>query len=739
MEQGSSHEMVMTVCAAIAAGIFLTALCRRMEWPAIILLVAGGVVLGPECLNIVRPEALGEFLPVIVSLAVGVILFEGGLTLDLHGFSQGSGVIQKLLTVGVLITWLLTALFVWLILKADAGLALLCGSLVIVTGPTVIVPLLKRIQVNTRLHSILHWEGVLIDSVGVFVALLCFEWLIGQSGERAVANFGIRVVMGLVFGAAGGLAVAWVLRSRIVPETMRNGFALGSAVAIFGATEATIFEAGLLAVTVAGLVLGWKQPIGLKQVREFKAEITDLLIGLLFILLSARLRLDQFMDFGWQGVAAVAMVLVVVRLVNVLVSTHRSGLTIKEKLFLGWVAPRGIVAASMSSLFAIALAQSGAVDRPRLLETFTYSVIVATVVLQGLSAGPLAKWLGLRRPTPTGWVIVGAHRLSRRLARFIRDEAGLSVVLLDSNPRHVRDAQAEGLQVFCVDALDTSISEARTELETARFLLAVTDNSELNELLCHRWGDVLGRENVFRWSAVKGDKPESDTTHGRIVLFELPSPSVVSSELRNRAARIESASAESTGGDAEGQVLCAARRGEVFLPGGRSDNGWQAGDKLLRLKRVTGRLARGFEAGDVMDLVAGDLGEAFTQVKRSLKHRFETLDPDSLWDAADHAAPPIEPLPVPGAAMVRAYSRQIKQHTCILARFAGGLPMAGEARRLRLLFLIISPEEDLGGHIALIGELSDFCSDAAHIETVLRAEKASEAADFLRSHRSDPG
>jgi len=583
MNEHGREIMVVTLCTAASVGIFLTAICRRYRLPAIVALLGAGIGLGPEGLGIVRPDSLGEFLPVIVSLSIGLILFEGGLTLDLRGYLGGSRIIRRLLTIGVLVTWLLSAGFIWLIFRTSPGVAFLCGSLIIVSGPTVIVPLLKRIQVTARLHHILHWEGVLIDSVGVFVALLCFEWLVGKGAGEAFLNFLGRILAGLAVGVAGGLAIAWTLRHRIVPQNLQNGFALASALALLGFTEAVISDSGLLAVTVAGLVLGWKQPVGLRQVREFKAEITDLLIGLLFVLLAARLQLEPFSRFGESGLLIVALIIFLVRPLNVFISSHGSDLSLKEKIFLSWIAPRGIVAASMSSLFAISLAESNTLADPQFLETFTYSVIVATVVLQGSTAGLVARVLGLRRPDAVGWLIVGAHAMGRTIARFIRDHSKLEVVLLDTNHDNVEAASAEGLTAFCEDAMDTTLAEEKIEFQKLGNLLAVTDNAELNGLLCYNWGSQFGRDRVYRWCAGKGGRLESDLTHGRPIFPELPRPSVVSSELAKGMLELRSLEVDSSDAPVPGQVLLRARGGVIqpARPGVLDD--LDSGDNVLVL------------------------------------------------------------------------------------------------------------------------------------------------------------
>ena len=511
------NAALYSLVAAVAGGFFLTLLARKIRVSAIVLLLAGGVALGPEGLGIVQPQSLESVLPAIVSLAIGIILFEGGLTLDLRGYHAGSSVITRLLSLGVMVTWLGTAAAIHWLFAAPITFALLAASLVIVTGPTVIGPLLKRIKIQSRLHSILHWEGVLIDPIGVFVVVLCFEWLVSRSGAAVVEHLALRLLSGIAIGGLGGYGIVLAFRRKWIPENLQNAFALASAVLIFGLTEAVISEAGLLSVTLAGFMVGWLQPLELRQIRQFKAEITDLLIGMLFLLLAARLKFAQFHDFGLRGVALVAVIMFVVRPVNVLVCTWRSPLSWRERLFLSWIAPRGIVAASMASLFAIALTSLHYGGNARFLVTFTFSVIIATVLLQGFSAEWIARLLGLRRPEPTGWLIVNGDAFGRRLAQFIRDEAGLDLLILDTNARLAAEAREEKLPALCEDALNVDLGEERDEFQSLGRLLALTDNSDLNELLCHRWSASMGREDVYRWQSLKMATLARSESYGRVV------------------------------------------------------------------------------------------------------------------------------------------------------------------------------------------------------------------------------
>lgn len=728
------HSVLTTLATAVAAGTFLTILARRLGLPSIILLFGGGIVLGPEMLGVVDPGGLGAFLPVIVSLAVGIILFEGGLTLDLRGFQLGSATIVRLLSLGVLATWLGAALCVWLVLDTSFSLALLAGSLVIVTGPTVIGPLLKRIKIQPKLHSILHWEGVLIDAIGVFVAILCFEWVAGQDGGRAMAQFGLRIVSGLAIGAAGGYLILLCLRKRWIPSNLLNAFILASAILIFGLTEAIKPEAGLLAVTLAGFIVGWRRPDDLRQIRAFKADITELLIGLLFILLSARLEFGQFIAFGWPGALAVALVLVVVRPLNVLASTWGTDLSWRERVFLSWVAPRGIVAASMASLFALALGTSETLGDTRLLETFTYSVIAASVVLQGLSAGWLAKLLGLRRPDPTGWLIVSADFFSRRIAGFIREKAACPVVLMDTNSRLAKESRREGFTVLAEDALQVEQLEDRVELHPVGHMIALTDNAELNTLLCQRWSDMVDPDHLYRWSVLNQRQPTIARNQGIPVYAQLPRPSALAAELQSGESRMQVIKGGAD--DFIGTPLVGVADQTVHIParGRESEFDPAAMDWILVLQRQAGSLIRALEQGGGLDIEAESMRELYGKLTEFVANRHPGL---SRGESLEELLAPGKMIPAfigHGIAIPHLYSPDIFQRVCVLARIGSGLTVDGQSDRdpLRLVFFLISPSDDPEGHLDTLADIARICSEEDHRATLLEAPDADNAIRTLR-------
>ncbi len=542
MESDQTHQILTTCVLAVSAGVLLLVVSRRFNIPGIVLLLLGGMLLGPEGFGLVDPAGLGDGLRVIVMLGIGIVLFEGGLTLDLHEYGTASQIIKRLLSVGVLATWFLTAAAVYLIFDTAISVALISGSLVIVTGPTVIAPLLRRVKVTNRIRTILHWEGVLIDPIGVFIALLCFEWIATQSGQIAIENFFLRIVFGMLFGVVGGLCIYWAERKRLVPEDMVNVFSLAAAVLIFGLTESILSEAGLLAVTVAGLVLGWKKPVRLEEIREFKAEITDLVIGTIFILLAARLNLDQFATFGYQGALVVAIVMFVVRPVNIWISSWGLDLSFRERLFLSWVAPRGIVAGSMASLFVLSGKLDAVGPDPLFIETFVYSVIVATIIIQGFSAGYMARLLGLYKPQRSGWVIVGAHSFGREIARFIKAKTDRTVVLIDTNASAIDRALASGLDAMVADARNPEIRDSDDFIcfQDVGNILSLTDNEDLNTLVCQEWLKEFGAKNVFRWGRMSSrTREEGANAAGTLIWSDLPKPSLIADALNQGSVTLQ--------------------------------------------------------------------------------------------------------------------------------------------------------------------------------------------------------
>lgn len=491
MKNAAFADPALTVALALAVGMLAQALARHLKIPGIVLLLGMGVLLGPDGLGVVRPGTLGASLHTLVGFAVAVILFEGGMNLSLTRMRREARSIRQLATLGALVTAVGGTLAARLILHWDWVLSTLFGTLVMVTGPTVINPLLRRIKVKERVATVLEAEGILVDAIGAIVAVVTLEVVLSPealsfAGGAAGGAWHLfsRLAFGAFFGAAGGLAIAALLRNeRLVPEGLESIFTLSIAVALFQISNAIVSESGILAVIVAGVVVGNSSVQSLADLREFKEQLTILLLGMLFVLLAADVRLAEVRSLGWAGLGTVLALMLVVRPLNILVGTRGSDLTWREKAFLSWLAPRGIVAAAVSSLFAQTLDEEGIAGGGE-LRALVFLVIAVTVVVQGLTGGQVASWLGLRRPSDTGYVILGANHLARAMGQALRD-GGEEVVLIDSNEDACRAAEEEGFRVLHGSGLEPGIQE-KAELDTRAGCLGLTSNEEVNLLFARR-------------------------------------------------------------------------------------------------------------------------------------------------------------------------------------------------------------------------------------------------------------
>lgn len=735
VEQGRTSPVLQTLAVSIVAGVLLVLLSRQLKMSSIALLLLGGVLLGPEFLGWVQPDKLGKALGPLISLCVALILFEGGLSLNLDGYRSASSVIRKLLSVGVLITWGGIAAIVYLLFgdmlgESRLSMSVLAASLVIVTGPTVIAPLLRRIRIRQNLNDILHWEGVLIDPIGVFIAILTYEYVTGMGAGEALVGFGYRVLVGLVIGGATGLAMAYVLRKNWIPDDNLNIFIVGVAIFVFAFDDYLIPESGLLGVTVAGLVLGWKRPGPLKAIKQFKAEITDLLIGALFVLLAATLDFDDFKRFGWNGLIAVIAVMFVVRPLNVFVCTLGSKLTLKEKLFLSYVSPRGIVAASMASLFALSLQDTN--ENAWFLVAFTFSVIGITVVLQGLTAGILARLLGLKLPMPTGWLIVGAHPFARRIAKFITSRGKVECYLIDANRKLIQEAKNEGLNAAYADARDPELS-TRNEYRGVGNVLALTDNEELNMIICQRWWSAVGRKRVFRWGTQQSSTEESHEQPGVVVWTSLPKPSLVASELmRNDITITLGMAGKARKSDGMLALMQANPDSGVLIdPDVLGDRDRPAEKtEVLLLKREADYLIRSIKPELVVRLeniqTQEDLFKALVERALLVEPR---IDRTELLNELIEREKSFPTALGHGIAVPHGYSGQVNQRLCAVSQIPAGLEFgAPDGQPVKLAFLIISPKGDPEGHLATMAEIARLVADAELRERLLQA---TDTADIL--------
>lgn len=487
MHSNAWNDPALTIALALAAGMVAQTLARHLRIPGIVLLLGSGVLLGPDILNLVRPSSLGASLHDLVGFAVAVILFEGGMNLKLERLRREARSIRQMVTVGALVTTVGGTLAARWILGWSWTLSVLFGTLVMVTGPTVVTPLLRRIKVKSRVATVLEAEGVLVDAIGAIVAVVALEVAIGPPGR--VVAFGAwhvasRLVFGSLLGAAGGLAIAALLRfEKAIPEGLESIFTLSAILLLYQGSNAILGETGIVAAVAAGLVVGNARAHVVDELRELQEQLSVLLIGLLFVLLAADVRIAEVARLGWGGAGLVAALIFVVRPLNVIAGTWGTDLSWRERAFLGWLAPRGIVAAAVSSLFAETLQQEGIAGGSE-LRAMVFLVITATVLVQGLSGGFVASLLRLRRASNRGYVILGANALGLALARAL-GETGEEILLIDSSPQACGEAEAAGFRVLHGSGVDRRIQE-RAELDTRAGCIGVTTNEEVNLLFARQ-------------------------------------------------------------------------------------------------------------------------------------------------------------------------------------------------------------------------------------------------------------
>ena len=518
-------HLSLTLAIALAAGVLAQSVARHLRIPGIVLLLACGFGLGPDGLGWVDPPSLGVGLFGIVDFAVAIILFQGGLNLEASRLRRQEFPIRRLITLGAVITLCGTAVLAKMFLGWSWSMAFLFGSLVVVTGPTVVGPLLRDMRLRPHLKTVLEAEGVLIDPIGAIVAILVLNITLASEVQTyAIETIDVvfRFGFGLVAGLVGGFLLGWTLQSRkLVPHGFENIFTLATVVLLFHGADHVISQSGVLAVTIAGVVVGnLKTPVD-RDLREFKDQLTILFVGMLFILLAADVRLEQIQALGSGGWMLLAGLILVIRPLNVLVSTLGSNLTWQERVFIGWVAPRGIVAAAIASITATIL-ESHEVAGGSELRALVFLTIAGTVGLAGVTAKPLASLLQLRLPNRDRIAILGAEGIGLVLGEEFRTK-GKAVVFIDSDPQQCHQAEQAGFSVVFGEALQER-TLIRAQMELVGTAIGLTPNEHLNSLFVEQTRTMFGvPQGLVAVNAYTGgDLPEHIQRQEADVLFEEP-------------------------------------------------------------------------------------------------------------------------------------------------------------------------------------------------------------------------
>ncbi len=503
------EQTVLTI-----AGLSVLAIgCQWFAWwvrlPAILFLLLAGIMVGPV-LHWIAPDALfGNLLFPFVSLSVSVILFEGSLTLKLSEIRGLEHIVRRMVTSGLLVTWAVVTFATWYLVHFPLQLAVLFGAMTVVTGPTVIVPLLRTVRPTADIANILRWEGIVIDPIGALLAVLVFEFIIsGHIGEafgHTLASFAKIIAVGLAFGVAAGHALGLALRHHWLPEYLHNVATLAMVFGVFALSNAVQGEAGLLTVTVMGIWLANMRDVPVEDILDFKESLSVALISALFVLLAARIDFSQFAALGWGAVGVLAAMQFVARPLKVMVSTWGTTLRWQERALLGWIAPRGIVAAAVAALFSLRL-QAAGYPQAELLVPLTFLIIVGTVVLQSSTSGLLARLLGVADPEPTGFLVIGANPVARVIAGVLK-KRGFPSLLCDTAWGNIRAARMAGLSTFYGSAV-SSYADRRLDLVGMGRVLALSSQPELNALALHRYRREFDNNRLF--SIPAGGTGDSD-------------------------------------------------------------------------------------------------------------------------------------------------------------------------------------------------------------------------------------
>ena len=505
-----NHYILIGLAAIIAIGFFAQWVAWKFKLPSILLLLTFGIIAGPVTGMLKPDDFFGSLLFPIVSISVAIILFEGGLSLKFSELKSIGKIVRNLIVIAIPVTWVLITLAAFFILNLQFSLAILLGAILVVTGPTVILPLLRQVRPKSNINSILKWEGIINDPFGALLAILIFEALISTGFGAAT----LQTIIGLLkiilisssIGLLGSYLIIILLKHRIIPDFLQNPFSLTMVIVVFTLSNVVQGESGLLAVTVMGIYLANQKKVNVKHIVEFKENLRLLLLSFLFIILAARLRVVDIEMLKISSFVFVALLILIVRPAAVFLSTLKSSLKWKEKIFISFMAPRGVVAAAVSSIFALELYQLG-YKSAEFLVPITFLVIIITIATYSLSAMPLAKWFGIAEPNPQGCLIIGGHPFARAIGKMLK-EKGFRCVLVDTNRVNLSQAKMEGLPVYYGSVISDYIMN-EIELTGIGRLLALTPNPEVNSLAALHFSKIFGRNEVFQLST-KGENENNN-------------------------------------------------------------------------------------------------------------------------------------------------------------------------------------------------------------------------------------
>ena len=506
---------MLELAGIIILGILAQWVAWKFKIPAILPLILIGLLVGPIAAAYLSADGTkwiepiwngekglfpGDNLYYFVSLAISIILFEGGLTLKRNEIKNVGPVITKLITLGSAITFLGAGIVAHFVFGLGWDLSFLFSGLIIVTGPTVITPILRNIPLKKDVSTVLKWEGILIDPIGALVAVLVFEFIsVGGGGgftKTALIEFGKILLFGTTFGFTFAHGLAYLINKKLIPHYLLNVVSLSTVLLVFVESEVFAHESGLLAVVVMGMVLGNGKLKNIKELLYFKESLSILLISMLFILLAANINIEDLMLlYTWKTAVLFSIVVFIIRPLAVFASTYKSNLEFKEKLFISWVGPRGIVAAGIASLFGSKLLKEG-VEGAEYITPLVFMIVLGTVLLNATTARLFAKMVGVFLKSSDAILIVGASDPVRLIARFLTDK-GKRVILIDANKNFIEEAIEDGLEALNVNVYDDDLTD-NIELNDVGYLLAITASDAVNKHALSTFSELFGEHGSFK-------------------------------------------------------------------------------------------------------------------------------------------------------------------------------------------------------------------------------------------------
>ncbi|WP_460273630.1 cation:proton antiporter [Celeribacter sp. ULVN23_4] len=482
-------------------------LAWRLKLPAIVLMLAAGLIIGPA-LGILDPKRdIGDLVQPLISLAVAVILFEGGLTLDLHKLGDARKGVMRLVVIGAPLGWFLSAATLHWAAGLSWETSAVFGGIMVVTGPTVIAPLLRQAKLQKRPANLLQWEAIVNDPVGALAAVLAFEFvLVAREAESlgvALTQLGGGIAFALVIGVVAGAAISYTFRRAFVPEYMKVPVLFASLLVAFALPNMVLHESGLLAVTIMGLIIANADLPSFEELRRFKEHATVLLVSGVFILLASSMDFASLGQLTWRAGLFVALVILVARPLTVLISLIGTGLPRNEKLLIALTGPRGVVLVAVAGLFGQRLAAAGVSDGA-VIGPLAFVLVLATVVLHGFTLAPVARALGLAAKGRPGVLMLGGSRFTTALGEVLKREE-IPVLIADPNHARLLRPRTAGLPVFYGDILGEA-AEDSLEILSFETLIAATENDAYNTLVATDFGSEFGREQVWQIAREKGER-----------------------------------------------------------------------------------------------------------------------------------------------------------------------------------------------------------------------------------------